>query len=118
MRTIAVPSEIVTGGRDSEETFTSLAPPRNFAHADSARGNVGALSEKWFKEVSMGKFAEAVRSHRKHLVCAREADDPRERASAANDLRKDLDDMLASIDERFDAEDKLEWEWVREKEAL
>jgi hypothetical protein len=66
----------------------------------------------------MGKFAEAVRSHRKHLRCAREADDPRERARAANELHKDLDDMLASIDERFDAEDKLEWEWVCEKEAL
>ena len=66
----------------------------------------------------MGKFAEAVRSHRKHLRCAREADDPRERARAANELHKDLDDMLASIDERFDAEDKLEWEWVCEKVPL
>lgn len=66
----------------------------------------------------MGKFAEAVRSHRKHLRSAREAVDPRERAMAANELRKDLDDLLASIDERFDAEDKLEWEWVSERDAL
>lgn len=65
----------------------------------------------------MGKFAEAVQSHRKNLRIATDKRNDRPlREKAKRDLREDFDAILAAIDDDFDEEDTLQWELVKVEE--
>lgn len=64
----------------------------------------------------MGRFAEAVHSHRKNLYYSKQGANSIIRKNAREALRKDLENMLASLDDDFDADDEKAYEWVKENE--
>jgi hypothetical protein len=82
------------------------SPVLNECPASKVGGKVG----------KMGKFADAVRSHKKHLYLYRHGYDTKTRNIAYAELAKDLEVMLDTIFDEFDQDDQKEWKWVEENE--
>jgi hypothetical protein len=64
----------------------------------------------------MGRLAEAVRAHRKHLREFKEGDPPT-RFNAKAALQKNLDEMLEAIDDDFDEQDRAAFRWLQMKDG-